>query len=297
MLFLVPVWSLVWWLLTHQSDEKNWQKIIEPRLLSHLLVLSKEKRALVLAPLHLGLVMSLIVLALSGPSWKLRESPFTKDDTKIALLISVKESMLTTDLQPNRLERATIKMTELLKQRSDTQAALIAYSGTAHLVLPLTKDHTVLQTFAQALTPEIMPLTGDNIHEALVLAQRELDAKGATVVVMTDTLSPSQVKLAKEEGFDTSNNVIFWQIASAELSNTSDFERSASLLAANYVTHSRDDRDVERVSSMIDKHFNSATQDDKNQYEDGGYLLVPFIFILMLLWSRQGFIAELWRCS
>ncbi len=297
LLFLVPVWVLVWWLLKQQSDEKNWQKVIEPSMLKHLLVHPKESRSRVPAPWHLGLVLSLVVLALSGPSWKLKESPFAKDDTKIALLVSVKESMLTTDLMPNRLDRAMIKMTDLLKQRPDTQASLIAYSGTAHLVLPLTKDHSVLQTFAQALSPDIMPLAGDNIYEALKLAQKELDTKGATVIVLSDTVSPSLVKLAKEKEFSASNNVIFWEIASDELSNKDDFESSASLLGASYIAHSRDDSDVNRVSSLIDKHFKTAAQDDNTQYEDGGYLLVPLIFVLMLLWARQGFIAELWRRS
>ena len=297
LLFLVPVWLLVWWLLKQQSDEKNWQKVIEPSMLRHLLVHPEESRSRVSAPWHLGLVLSLLVLALSGPTWKLKESPFAKDDTKIALLVCVKESMLTTDLMPNRLERAMIKMTDLLKQRPDTQASLIAYSGTAHLVLPLTKDHSVLQTFAQALSPDIMPLAGDNIYEALKLAQKELDTKGSTVIVLSDTVSPSLVKLAKEKEFSASNNVIFWEIASEELSNKDDFESSASLLGASYIVHSRDDSDVNRVSSLIDKHFKTAAQDDNSQYEDGGYLLVPLIFVLMLLWSRQGFIAEMWRRS
>jgi Ca-activated chloride channel family protein len=203
--------------------------------------------------------------------------------------------MLTTDLQPNRLERAMIKMTDLLNQRPDTQASLIAYSGTAHLVLPLTKDHNILQTFAQALSPEIMPLAGDNILDALRLAQTELNEEGSTVIVLTDTLSPSLVKQAKEKKFVTSSNVVFWRIASDELSNARDFESSASLLDASYITYSRDDSDVKRVSSLIDRHFKKAAQNDKDEYEDGGYLLVPIIFVLLLFWSRQGFIAELWR--
>jgi Ca-activated chloride channel family protein len=295
LLFLLPVWILVWWLLKQQNDEKHWEKMIQPKLLKYLLIQPKENYARVPAPWHLGLVLSLVALAISGPSWKVKESPFTKDDTKIALLVSVKKSMLTTDLQPNRLERAMIKMTDLLNQRPDTQASLIAYSGTAHLVLPLTKDHNILQTFAQALSPEIMPLAGDNILDALRLAQTELNEEGSTVIVLTDTLSPSLVKQAKEKKFVTSSNVVFWRIASDELSNARDFESSASLLDASYITYSRDDSDVKRVSSLIDRHFKKAAQNDKDEYEDGGYLLVPIIFVLLLFWSRQGFIAELWR--
>lgn len=297
MFLLVPVWVLVWWLLNRQSDEKLWQRVIEPRLLKHLLMQPKANRYRIPAPWHLGLVLSLVVLALSGPSWKLKESPFAKDDTKIVLLVSVKESMLTTDLMPNRLAREVIKMTDLLKLRPDTQAALIAYSGTAHVVLPLTKDHSVLEMFAQALSPEIMPLEGDNVYEALMLAQKELKSKGSTVIVLSDTLSPSLVKQAREKGFGLSKNVVFWRIASDELSNAGDFESSASLLDASYVAYSRDDSDVNRVNALIDKHFKTAAQDDNSQYEDGGYLVIPLIFILMLLWSRQGFFAELWRGS
>ncbi len=295
LLFLVPIWTLVWWLLKQQSDEKKWQNMIEPGLLKHLLVQPSQSQSNLAAPWHLGGVLMLLAFALSGPSWKLKESPFTQDDTKVALLVSVKESMLTNDIQPNRLERASIKIADLLKQRLDTQAALIAYSGTAHLVLPLTNDHRILQTFAQALDPEIMPLVGDNIQEALMLAQKELNAKGATIIVLTDSVSPSSVKLAQKEGFDETNNVIFWQIASKELVSEKDFKSATSLLNAHYVKYARDGSDVSRVSSLIDKNFKSAQQNDINQYEDGGYLLIPFIFLWMLLWARQGFIAELWR--
>lgn len=295
LLFLVPVWVLVWWLLKQQSDEKKWQKIIEPKLLKHLLVEPKQNSSKITPPWHLGVVLTLLVVSISGPSWKLKDSPFTKDDTKIALLVSVKESMLTTDIQPSRLQRATIKITDLLESRADTQSALIAYSGTAHLVLPSTQDHSIMRTFAQSLSPDIMPLAGDNIADALLLAKKELNARGSTIIVLTDSLSPSTVKLAIKEGFDDTLNVIFWQIASQELVSEKDFKSATSLLNAHYVKYARDGSDVSRVSSLIDKNFKSAQQNDINQYEDGGYMLIPFIFLWMLLWARQGFIAELWR--
>lgn len=297
LLLLLPVWVLVWWLLKQQNDEKKWKNVITPKLLKHLLVQPEQNVSRLATPWHLGIVLFLLVVAVAGPSWKLKESPFTKDDTKIALLISVKESMLTTDIQPSRLERVSIKITDLLAQRSDTQSALIAYSGTAHLVLPLTKDHSIIQTFTQALTPDIMPLVGDNIQDALMLAKKELKVKGSTIIVLTDTLSPSSVKLAMKEGFDDDFNVVFWQIASKELSSDTDFKSASALLNAHYVKHTRDRSDVSQVSSLIDKNFKNAAQDDKSKYEDGGYTLIPVIFLLLLFWARQGFIAELWRRS
>jgi hypothetical protein len=69
------------------------------------------------------------------------------------------------------------------------------------------------------------------------------------------------------------------------------------MLNGKTVTYTGDDVDVKAVSSMIDKNFKNAAQSDNSKYEDGGYYLVPLIFLLLLLWARQGFMAELWRRS
>ncbi len=297
--FLLPAWLLVWWLLKAQNDEGKWQKIINPKLLKHLLVENdgdhSKGHAKIPAPWHLAVVLTVLIVALSGPSWKLKESPFTKDDTKIALLMHVGKSMLTTDIMPNRLSRATMKIEDLLNGRSDTQSMLLAYSGTAHLVLPLTSDHSIIKTFAQALDPGIMPLDGNNIQDALVLTQTQLNSKGASIIVLTDAISASSVKLAIKNGFDDSTNVIFWQMASTQLSSEADFKSAASVLSAEYVKYAGDNSDVATVSSLIEKNFKNAAQDDNSKYEDGGYTLIPLLFLLLLLWARQGFIAELWR--
>ena len=294
---LFPAALLVWWLLKQQNDESKWKKVIDPKLLKHLLVAPEQKSTNIAAPWHLAAVLLLLILALSGPSWKLKASPFTKDDTKIALLVHVGKSMLTTDIMPNRLSRATMKIEDLLKTRADTQSMLLAYSGTAHLVLPLTSDHSIIKTFAQALDPGIMPLDGNAIQDALVLAQTKLKSKGSTIIVLTDALSASSVKLALKNGFDDSTNVIFWQMASTQLSSEADFKSATSVLNATYVKYAGDNTDVEEVASLIEKNFKNAAQDDNSQYEDGGYTLIPLIFLLLLLWARQGFIAELWRRS
>jgi Ca-activated chloride channel family protein len=292
---LLPAWLLVWWLLKQQHDESRWLKIMDPQLLKHLLLEPEQKHAKIAAPWHLGLVLTLLIVAVSGPSWKLKDSPFAEDDTKIALLMSVKKSMLSTDISPNRLSRANIKIEDLLNLRTDTKTALLAYSGTAHLVLPLTDDQEIIKTFAQALDPSIMPLEGDNIQDALLLAKENVKAKGSTIIVMTDAISPSNAKLAVKNGLGDDMNIILCKMASPQLSSDSDFKNAASILNAKVVEYSADESDVKEVSTLIDSHYKNATKDDNSMYEDGGYYLIPVILILLLLWARQGFIAELWR--
>ena len=295
-LLLLPfAWLLVWLLLQQQDDEKKWQRVIDPKLLKHLLLAPKEEHSKIVAPWHLAGVLTLAIVAVSGPSWKLKASPFAQDDTQIALVMSVKKSMLTSDITPTRLSRAVIKIEDLLARRNDMQSTLLAYAGSAHLALPLTKDAEIIKTFAQALDPGIMPREGDALQDALLLAQSQLKGSGGSIVVLSDAVSPSAVKLAIKKGFDTNTQVIFWQMASKALSPASDFKSAASILDGETVPYANDDSDVKEVASLISQHFKNRQEGEDARYEDGGYYLVPLIFLLLLFWARQGFIAELWR--
>ena len=53
--------------------------------------------------------------------------------------------------QPSRLLRAKQKILELMAIRGDVNTALIAYSGTAHTVMPITNDSEMIRHFLAAL--------------------------------------------------------------------------------------------------------------------------------------------------
>jgi len=297
MLILLPLaWFFAWWLLQQQNDILRWKKIVNPKLLKHLLLESNEKTARLQAPWHLAIVWSLIIIALSGPAWKLKPAPFTQDEAQIVCLLNVSESMETKDLTPSRLKRAVFKMKDFMDLRPDSKIALVAYSGSAHLVLPLTTDHAILNTFAQALSPDIMPHKGNNLKEALTLASKQLQNTGGTILVFTDTLEAAQAKEVKQSDF-AGAKVLFYAIASSELLNIQSFQKSANVLDAEVIQIRIDDADVEALSSSVDRAFKQAGSSDDTRYEDGGYYLLPLIVLLMLLWFRRGFIAESWRVS
>ena len=70
-----------------------------------------------------------------------------------------------TDVAPSRLERAKQKISDLLARARRARApGLIAYAGTAHLVMPLTDDRAVIEPFLAALTPDLMPSDGQERH-------------------------------------------------------------------------------------------------------------------------------------
>ena len=122
------------------------------------------------------------VVAIAGPTWKHEPSPFADDVAAIAIVVKVGPSMITEDVQPSRLARATEKIHDLLKERGAGKTSLIAYAGSAHVVMPATKDSGIIDTFALALDPKIMPVDGDVAAEALTLRVLANQGKGVVAI-------------------------------------------------------------------------------------------------------------------
>ena len=128
------------------------QALIADHLLKHLLVSEREPKKV--RPVYLLAVLWLTgIIALAGPTWDRESSPFIQDTAGLIIALKVTPTMLAQDIQPSRLERATQKIHDLLKLRIGAKTALIAYSGSAHLTMPLTVDPKIIDMFSQALTP------------------------------------------------------------------------------------------------------------------------------------------------
>lgn len=297
LLLLIPAWLFVWWLLQQQNDMLRWKKLVNPKLLAHLLVTPHQNKSKIEAPWFLGIVWTLMIVALSGPSWQLKAEPFAKDKAEVVFILKVAPSMMTSDLSPSRLERASFKMKDFLALRTDTKASLIAYSGSAHLVLPLTGDHNILTLFANSLTPEIMPKEGNDLNSALQLASEQLSTSGGTIIVLTDSAEPSLVKNLDQSKILYSPKILFLTVGSKELINLKQIEKSANILNASVQEFTIDDSDIQQLNSWTDKSFENPKGLKSSRYQDNGYILLPLILLMMLLWFRQGFIAEVWRVS
>ena len=96
--------------------------------------------------------------------------------------------MRSNDLQPTRLDRARFKVLDLLEQRTGSRTALIAYAGSAHIVMPPSTDNEVLKLFLESLDPAIMPSAGTHAASVLPLADQVLGEEAAigTVLFVTD---------------------------------------------------------------------------------------------------------------
>ena len=193
LLALLPVLALWWHIYRQQNARAVLEEVIDPHLLEHLFV--GEGKARLLRPVNLLLAFWVIlVIALAGPSWKREASPFAGEDAGLVVLLKVSETMNATDVQPSRLERAKFKLRDLLEERAGAPSALIVYSGSAHLVMPLTRDERILSAMVEDLTPDLMPADGDTLADALKRAEALLARAKVpgSVVVLADAVSPAQ---------------------------------------------------------------------------------------------------------
>jgi Ca-activated chloride channel homolog len=107
----------------------------------------------------------------------------------VVIAMDVSKSMLATDLQPSRLERAKQFVTKLMNAMPDDRIALVLFAGKAYMQMPLTTDHNAAQMFVSSASPESVPQQGTVINEALKMSANAFntaDRRYKAVVLISD---------------------------------------------------------------------------------------------------------------
>ncbi|QIO31797.1 VWA domain-containing protein [Bradyrhizobium sp. 1(2017)] len=279
LLGLIPVVAIFAVLLWRQNVRAQWGAVIAPHLLDHLIVQPGRGRSV--NPLYLvaaGMVLGIV--GMSGPAWRRELPPFVEDKAPLMVVLAVGSSMNGTDVAPSRLERAKQKIGDLLGARAGARTGLIAYAGTAHLVMPLTDDRAVIEPFLAALAPGLMPTDGKNVADAIALAAASLatEAVAGTILLVADDLgSTDPGALGPVAG---RNNLVMLAVSA---------QKSATSLGAGTVEVSIDGSDIVRLERRIESRFQAAEGDAfGTQWRDEGFWLLPPMALLSLLWFRRG---------
>ena len=272
----IPVVLLGIGLLRRQHNHRQAGSLIAPHLCAHLMVMPQQQTRF--RPIHLLMGCWLAaVIALAGPSWKKQPSPFSQDEAGLYVLLNVSGSMLATDIAPNRLERAKHKLNDLLARRSGAPTGLIVYSGSAHLVMPLTTDTRIIQEMVEGLVPEFMPSEGRNLQAALELADQMYEKAGrsGSVLVMTDDPAVNQVEATQP-----------YQTLFFGTTLPSGAHSDWTLLTV-------DETDVERLLRRADRQLQTVLSEQQGErWSDAGYYWVPFLVLAMLIPFRKGWVVE-----
>ena len=148
--------------------------------------------------------IALVIAALAEPriGFTIEKTPAKGRDVMIA--IDTSKSMLSTDVEPNRLTRAKLASEDLLRLLPGDRTGLIAFAGSAFLEAPLTIDYGAVLDCIHELDTNTIPLGGTNIAEAIRQAA-DVFGKGESqndcLVLFTDgeELDGDAVAAAREQ--------------------------------------------------------------------------------------------------
>lgn len=290
-LLLAPVAVFIWWLWKRRADSlRGWREQMDPDLLKALVVGDGSRRGFEGAGWLAGTLLA--TLAVAGPTWRLEPSPFAADAQPLMILLKASESMLTADPPPTRLERAQLKIADLAAAREGQPMGLIVYAGSAHLVLPPTRDTDIVAEMAAEIRPDIMPAPGDRLDLALRRASELLrdSGEGGTLLVVADSIDAVMVADAKQDTGPFPTQIL--SLATPDTPETKSVAAAARSLGARVTSLSIDDRDIEAIASFAESKLSAGVQGESDRWQEAGYWLSPLVALIVALSFRRVALAD-----
>lgn len=134
-------------------------------------------------------ILFFIVLAFMRPQWGFQWREVKRQGLDIIVAIDTSKSMLTEDVKPSRLERSKLAVKDLIKNLSGDRIGLVAFSGSAFLVCPLTVDYSGFALSLEDLGVNTIPQGGTSLGSAIEIAIKgyeKIPNKYKAVVIITD---------------------------------------------------------------------------------------------------------------
>lgn len=261
------------------------------------------------------LATSCLLVALANPAVEKKDIPGGKAASALLIGVDLSQSMLSNDLSPNRLERAKIKIIDLLEADPRMDIGLFAYAGTAHLVVPFSSDKQVIKHHFESLHPSIMPVRGSSLERALSLADSLLSRRTAPsrLLLITDVIPEEEAAMLSAFAQEEHNRLSVLPLATNAGAQVPGYRKNTflkdtqgktvtsaantnalSLLRANtdihLITPTLDASDMEHLAELCrnerDFRLNDEISDDEWDRK-GWYFLWPAL-VFMLMWFRKG---------
>jgi len=301
---ILPLALVIVLMIRQASGAARWRKVIAPHLLEPLLV--RPRRGWGVRPAHLLAVVGLLsAIAVAGPSWRREPSPFTEDTAPLVIALELTPQMQVTDVQPSRLERAKHKVRDIARARRGSRTALLAWAGTAHVVMPLTDDPAAIEAFVTDLEPDLMPVKGRAPESVLDVAAGLLDRDGTPGTVLFVTSGLTELVVPKLEEFTNKRRDQIQVLAVATEAggpvpdggfsalDRQALDTVASRAGAVVTLFTVDGSDVERVVRRTQRHLEAAQQEEpEGRWRDEGWWLVWPVALLTLVWFRRGWLVR-----
>ena len=290
LLLLLPAAWVVWRLARRSNPKLAYRDEIAEHLLVHIVVAPRQRPKV--RPLGVIAGLWLIgIIALAGPAWQRQPAAFGEETSGLMIVMKFSRSMEAGDLLPSRLERARLKVNDLLALRGGSPTGLIAYSGSAHQVMPMTTDGEIIGHMLEALSPDVMPEEGDRLADAVAMARDAIansENRSGSILVIADAVSGEQLPQLEALRDGGLPGTQFLAIAADRSTlEPSGLAGAAKALGSTISVIEADDSDVQAIQRRSESALAFGTGEDE-LWRDEGIVLLPLLALGMLFWARRG---------
>ena len=137
----------------------------------------------------LMLALAFFIVGTARPQFGSKLKNVKREGVELIIALDVSNSMMSEDIQPNRLERAKRAISRLVDRLKDDKIGLIVFAGDAYTQLPITTDYNSAKLFLNSISTQIVPKQGTAIGSAIDLASKSFTQNGEAnkaIIVITD---------------------------------------------------------------------------------------------------------------
>ncbi|MGJ5643337.1 vWA domain-containing protein [Formosa sp. S-31] len=310
----IPIAIVIFLGIVFYGDNARWKKHIAKHLQPYVI---QKGTTWKVRFIHISLLVLFAIgfIGFLGPTWAEEQAPAKKVASKLVVALDLSQSMLTTDVSPNRLERAKFKIHDLLEANPRAETALLVFSGSTHTVVPFTTDYKIINDNLDGLQPHMMPRRGTSFKMLFAkLDSLFVDNKApGRILLFTDDLV--DLNLADVSDFIQNNNIDLhvYPMATKEGGHVPSFNNLKVALKekGNLVTSklnmealealrqiegvtvmemTLDKSDVKLFAESVSDHliFEEKPKKQDEHWQDNGYWLLIPLMILFLFSFRKG---------
>jgi len=203
---LIGVFLWMWY-----ARKRAMEKFADVSLLDQLIPqMSRYKHFIKFVLLMLGL--SALIIAWANPQWGAKREKVKRKSVDVFIALDISESMLATDISPNRLERAKRFAQDLVEKLKGERIGTIIFAGNAYLQMPLTTDYAAAEMFLTSANTRMAPTQGTAISEAIQLAEQSFEQDNKqhkAMVIISDGENHDEDALTKAKEVRQNGMLIF----------------------------------------------------------------------------------------
>lgn len=187
----------------------------------------------------------------------------------IMAAVDVSNSMLAQDIKPNRLERAKQVLNKIIDKVGDNRMGLVVFAGQAYLQMPLTPDLSAAKMYIANLSPQLVPLQGTKVSDALSICNASLDTKEKkhkAVLLISDGEDHDE-KIEEAVKLMTDNGIVVYTIGIGSPEGapiydpaTNDFKKDG---AGNVVISKLNEQILKDVANKTQGNYHLFTNSDE----------------------------------